>query len=63
MTVKELAKLLSNLKPELQDKEVKVPTPSGYLPATVKFHKKTHDFSLTKESVEFVVVTYAGTYD
>lgn len=63
MTVKELTKLLSNLKPELQDKEVMVPTPSGYLPATIKFHKKTHDFSLTEENVEFVVVTYAGTYD
>ena len=58
MTVRQLIRMLENIKDELKDKEIYVISENRMLfEPCVKF-KTVEPFSLTKENVEYLVLTY-----
>ena len=60
MTVKQLAAALARLKPELQDKEVKVIAPNGEMfSGDIKFVTvEQYNLDLTKENVDYIWLHY-----
>lgn len=58
VTVRELTKYLSNIKEELQDKEIKIISENDLvLNPEIKYVLKDHSLDKTKDNVEYLIIT------